>query len=158
MKEKIESEVSVLKEAISKNFVDKSEVDQLKANYEIQIADLTNKFEDQLEMNRQLAEINEYLGKQFKDRDILYEIRDSNEELLRKELQSVISAAQSDKEKLQRIINEREEEVTSLRQIMELLKRKYVSEAQKNQELTKQVQILASPSSEDVLNENNWML
>jgi hypothetical protein len=64
MKDKIEGEVIHLREAISKQFVDRKDLQSLKASYEIQLDNLQQKFEAQLEMNRQLAEINEQLGKQ----------------------------------------------------------------------------------------------
>ncbi|OXA59969.1 hypothetical protein Fcan01_04606 [Folsomia candida] len=151
MKDKIESEVIRLREAISNQFVERTDLNQLKDSYEIQLTHLQNKFEAQLEMNRQLAEINEQLGKQFKDRDLINSIRDSNEELLRKELSSVINASKCDADKLRRIIDDRNEEVASLRKLISHLKHKYVSAAHKNDKLLKKVQILASTSRENFL-------
>lgn len=65
MKERIEAEVAHLKEAITTQFVDKADLEAIRARYEIQVAEMRNKFESQLEMNKQLADINEQLGKQL---------------------------------------------------------------------------------------------
>jgi chromosome segregation ATPase len=88
---------------------------------------------------------------QFKDRDLINEIRDSNEQLLRKELNAVINASKSDADKLRRIIDERDEEVSSLRKTISHIKHKYVSAANKNEQLIKKVHILASTSRENFL-------
>lgn len=88
---------------------------------------------------------------QFKDRDLINSIRDSNEELLRKELSSVIAASKADIEKLKRIIAKRDEKVTSLRRAISLLKQKYISASQENDELLKKVQNLASSSIDSFL-------
>jgi hypothetical protein len=80
---------------------------------------------------------------------LINQLRDSNEEILRKELQAVLAGSKSDVEQLRKIINERDEEVGSLRKLVSLLKSKYASAAQKNEELVKQVHYLANSSQDN---------
>jgi hypothetical protein len=64
MKDQIESDVVKVQEAITTRLVDRNELDTLKTFYEEKLLGIKNQFDAQLEMNRQLAEINEYLGRQ----------------------------------------------------------------------------------------------
>jgi len=64
MKERIESDVVKVQGAISSRMVDKDELETLKKSYEEKLLAMKSQFDAQLEMNRQLAEINEYLGRQ----------------------------------------------------------------------------------------------
>jgi len=81
-------------------------------------------------------------------------IRDSNEAVLRKELSSVHAAMKLDSEKLKTLVKERDQEISSLRKSVGLLKEKYAKEAHQREELVKKVTFLSSISQE-CLQENN---
>jgi len=86
---------------------------------------------------------------------LIDKIRDSNENLLRKELNSVSISLKLDTEKLKKLIKERDEEIMSLRKAVDVLKNKYATEAHDREDLMKKVKILSTISQESLQSANS---
>jgi len=137
---KLEEEISRLKEGILNQFVDKDVIASVKAQYEVQLAELKSQFDAQADLNNELAEVNSALGQKARVQENMLKIKTSSEDTLRKELDSLLTAYKKEVEAVKRALEKKDEELASLRSEMTHLRNKYLATVKANGHLLKQIE------------------
>ncbi|XP_071961648.1 uncharacterized protein [Antedon mediterranea] len=90
-KRKLEDELKVLKGALNQDFIEKGELERYKQELDAKA---------RIEINEKLDQVNAYLEEQSQAREKLEQLRNSNEEDMKKELENAITSQKADIVKL----------------------------------------------------------
>jgi len=156
-KNRLEVELKNLKRVIDDQYVDKTELERLKAAYDMQIATVKSQFEHevQLGINRKYSEITQIMDKHARDRLIIDQIREANENMLRTEVSTTKKSSQMEVNDLKRLVREKEEQIKSEISSRRLITEKFSVEKKRNEELVRKLSLLSIARSESLLAFNN---